>query len=81
MSTRTCGLVWRKANPDEAKKGQCQLLTIKLNGRFKWSHDVHKPEQTVVWPQKKLTQVLNNALNRYGGYWIGPEEMSGWEDD
>ena len=79
MSTRTCGLVWRKAS--STKKGQYQLLTIKLDGRFMWTHGLYDNTQSTVWPKKELEPVLYNCLSNDGAYWIGPEEMSGWEDD
>lgn len=78
MSTRTCGLLWRQAEP--SKKGQCQLLTIKSDGRFIWTHGYVDNSCTRVFPATNLLLILP-TLRKEGSYWVGPEEMSGWNDN
>lgn len=78
MSTRTCGLVWRQAEPSEV--GQCQLLTVKLNGRFIWTHGYKDDTFSHVFSSSNLNKVLPLILKE-GAFWVGPEEMSGWNDD
>lgn len=75
MNTRIYGLLWR---PDE-RFGACHLLTVRQNN-YKWTHAKNCYVESEVHTTTKINNISERVL-REGAFWIGPEEMSGWEDD
>lgn len=75
MNTRIYGMLWRP----EKTIGNCQLLTSNRK-YFSWSHGYKDDTLSARYPITGVTRVINRAMED-GAYWIGPEEMSGWEND
>lgn len=75
MSTRIYGLLWR---PEKAI-GNSQLL-ISNKKFFKWSHAYKDNTSSRVFGSPGVERIIEKAYED-SAYWIGPEEMSGWNDD